>query len=129
MGKEYKLTGGNGTTIEELEVTEDGTYTAGDSRAFNPVIVRTGGGGGGGALIVEMVWDESTTTFTLDTKAGVIFDAAKTGPVIFQEKKDGEVVNVYLLLYCYGAEGTYGFYTSDSGFTAASADDYPISGS
>lgn len=58
MGKEYKLTGGNGTTIEELEVTEDGTYTAGDSRAFNPVIVRTGGGGGG-ALVLEGVWDNS----------------------------------------------------------------------
>ena len=45
MPKEYTLIGGNGTVVSPLEATEDGTYTAGDSRAFNPVVVRTGGGG------------------------------------------------------------------------------------
>ena len=45
MSKEYTLIGGNGTVVSPLEVTEDGDYVAGDSRAFNPVKVRTGGGG------------------------------------------------------------------------------------
>lgn len=45
MPKEYTLIGGNGTVVSPLEVTEDGDYVAGDSRAFNPVKVRTGGGG------------------------------------------------------------------------------------
>ena len=45
MPKEYTLIGGNGTVVSPLEVTEDGDYIAGDSRAFNPVKVRTGGGG------------------------------------------------------------------------------------
>ena len=44
MPKEYTLIGGNGTVVSPLEAIEDGTYTAGDSRAFNPVVVRTGGG-------------------------------------------------------------------------------------
>lgn len=43
MPKEYTLIGGNGTVVSPLEVTEDGDYVAGDSRAFNPVKVRTGG--------------------------------------------------------------------------------------
>lgn len=43
MAKEYTLIGGNGTVVSPLEVTEDGDYVAGDSRAFNPVKVRTGG--------------------------------------------------------------------------------------
>lgn len=43
MPKEYTLVGGTGTDVSPLEVTENGTYKAGDSRAFNPVIVRTGG--------------------------------------------------------------------------------------
>lgn len=45
MAKEYTLIGGNGTVVSPLEVTEDGDYVAGDSRAFNPVKVRTGSGG------------------------------------------------------------------------------------
>ena len=45
MPQDYTLIGGNGTVVSPLEVTEDGTYKAGDSRAYNPVIVRTGGGG------------------------------------------------------------------------------------
>lgn len=45
MPKEYTLIGGNGTVVSPLEVTEDGDYFAGDSRAFNPVKVRAGGGG------------------------------------------------------------------------------------
>lgn len=44
MPKEYTLIGGNGTVVSPLEVTEDGDYVAGDSRAFNPVKVRIGGG-------------------------------------------------------------------------------------
>lgn len=50
MAKEYTLIGGNGTKVSPLEVTEDGTYEAGDSRAFNPVKVNTGGGGGSSTL-------------------------------------------------------------------------------
>lgn len=45
MAKEYTLIGGNGTVVSPLEVTEDGDYVAGDSRAFNPVKVRTGSSG------------------------------------------------------------------------------------
>ena len=45
MAKEYTLIGGNGTVVSPLEVTEDGDYFAGDSRAFNPVKVRASGSG------------------------------------------------------------------------------------
>lgn len=45
MSKEYTLIGGNGTVVSPLEVTEDGDYVAGDSRAFNPVKVRASGSG------------------------------------------------------------------------------------
>ena len=87
-----------------------------------------GGGGGGGALIVEMVWDDSINGYVLGTKAGVIFEAAKTGSVIFQEKIDGEVVNVYFLITCFIDDGLYGFSILDPSpmeFRANSADDYP----
>ena len=40
MPKEYTLIGGNGTHVSPLSVTENDTYTAGDSKAFNPVIVN-----------------------------------------------------------------------------------------
>lgn len=43
MPKEYTLIGGNGTVVSPLTVTENGTYTAGDSKAFNPVIVNVEG--------------------------------------------------------------------------------------
>lgn len=39
MPKEYTLIGGNGTVVSPLTVTENGTYIAGDSKAFNPVVV------------------------------------------------------------------------------------------
>lgn len=39
MAKEYTLIGGNGTHVSPLSVTENGTYIAGDSKAFNPVVV------------------------------------------------------------------------------------------
>ena len=44
MPKEYTLIGGNGTRVSPLEVTESGTYEAGDSRAFNPVKVNVPSG-------------------------------------------------------------------------------------
>lgn len=44
MAKEYTLIGGNGTRVSPLEVTESGTYEAGDSRAFNPVKVNVPSG-------------------------------------------------------------------------------------
>ena len=44
MPKEYTLIGGNGTRVSLLEVTESGTYEAGDSRAFNPVKVNVPSG-------------------------------------------------------------------------------------
>lgn len=44
MAKEYTLIGGNGTVVSPLEVTESGTYEAGDSRAFNPVKVNVPSG-------------------------------------------------------------------------------------
>lgn len=44
MPKEYTLIGGNGTRVSPLEVTQSGTYEAGDSRAFNPVKVNVPSG-------------------------------------------------------------------------------------
>ena len=40
MPNEYTLIGGNGTVVSELTVTANGTYKAGDSKAYNPVIVN-----------------------------------------------------------------------------------------
>lgn len=37
--------GSNQTTIQELSVTENGTYNAGDNAAYNPVIVNVPSGG------------------------------------------------------------------------------------
>lgn len=68
MAKEYTLIGGNGTVVSPLEVTEDGDYVAGDSRAFNPVKVRTGGGGGGGGALVVHI----TGTFDPDLVSGTM---------------------------------------------------------
>lgn len=84
MPKEYTLIGGNGTQISPLEVTEDGTYKAGDSRAFNPVIVRTGGGGsGGGVLIVTYTLTGTSTadggTATCDHTLAQILSAVDGG--------------------------------------------------
>ena len=39
MPKEYTLIGGNGTKVSPLTVTKNGTYIAGDSKAYNPVVV------------------------------------------------------------------------------------------
>ena len=61
MAKEYTLIGGNGTVVSPLMVTENGTYTAGDSKAFNPVIVNVEGGGS--------AYREATLTIT-NTKVG-----------------------------------------------------------
>ena len=63
MAQEYTLIGGNGTIVSPLEVTENGTYTAGDSRAFNPVVVNTGGGG-------SSDFEKFTVTFDLTVQEG-----------------------------------------------------------
>lgn len=55
----YTLIGGNGVRVKPLEVSEDGTYKAGDSEAFNPVVVKSGGGGSGGGVLVANM-DSST---------------------------------------------------------------------
>lgn len=43
--------GGGSITVEELNVTENDTYTAPEGKAYSPVIVNVSGGGGGEATI------------------------------------------------------------------------------
>ena len=54
-GLEVSSGGGSGgssqTTIQELSVTENGTYNAGDNAAYNPVTVNVPSGGGGEVII------------------------------------------------------------------------------
>lgn len=51
MGLEVSSGGGSGgssqTSIQELSVTENGTYNAGNNAAYNPVTVNVPSGGGG----------------------------------------------------------------------------------
>lgn len=73
MPQDYTLIGGNGTVVSPLEATEDGTYKAGDSRAFNPVIVRTGGGGSStlaGLTDVDLTNPTDGQTLVYDATAG-----------------------------------------------------------
>ena len=63
---EYTLVGGTGVKIVPLEVSEAGTYTAGESEAHNPVTVT----GGGSGKIAELV-DGSITELTAEDLAGI----------------------------------------------------------
>ena len=63
---EYTLVGGTGVKIVPLEVSEAGTYTAGESEAYNPVTVT----GGGSGKIAELV-DGSITELTAEDLAGI----------------------------------------------------------
>ena len=62
---EYTLVGGTGVKIVPLEVSEAGTYTAGESEAYNPVTVT----GGGSGKLAELV-DGSITEVTAEDLAG-----------------------------------------------------------
>lgn len=73
MNKNYTLVGGNGVNVSLLTVTEDGTYVAGDSAAYNPVIVATGGPG-----------DFSTATVSI-TNTAESGSVKLVGPCIVQD--------------------------------------------
>ena len=88
MPKEYTLIGGNGTVVTPLEVTEDGDYVAGDSRAFNPVKVRTGGGGSStlaGLTDVDLTNPTDGQTLVYDATSQKWVNGSNDGPFVVLE--------------------------------------------
>ena len=60
VAKKLASGGGGGVTVEELNVTDNGTYTAPTGKAYSPVKVNVSGGGSS---------DFSTATVTVTTSA------------------------------------------------------------
>lgn len=87
MAKEYTLIGGNGTVVSPLEVTEDGDYFAGDSRAFNPVKVRASGSGSStlsGLTDVDISNPSNGQTLVYNSTSGKWENGAGGGVMILQ---------------------------------------------
>lgn len=83
-------------------------------------------GSGGGALVVNVSFDEATSTYTADKTAGEILSAYRSGPVVFSEAVES-TEQIYSLVMTYHEEGLYEFAISgiDASYTASSSSDYP----
>jgi hypothetical protein len=63
------IPGGGDVTVEELTVTENGTYTAPKGKAYSPVNVNVSGGGGGGNSVTLYAWNASNSLFVYTLSA------------------------------------------------------------
>lgn len=98
MPKEYTLIGGNGTRVSPLEVTESGTYEAGDSRAFNPVKVNVPSGSStlSGLTDVDISNPTNGQTLVYNATSGKWENGAGGGGLIVHQSHD-EVHGIYTL--------------------------------
>ena len=87
--------------------------------------IRDGGGSGGGMLVVNAVYSEETSGYTLDKTAGEIYAACPF--VVAVEEDNGFAVYQLREYFLSNDEGyRFGFMGSEIlTFIAASADDYP----
>lgn len=122
----YTLIGGNGVRVKPLEVQEDGTYKAGDSEAFNPVIVKASGGGSSGGGVLTANFDSSTGA--LDKTWSEIASAPFT--VITRGDENSTNYDPIHLCIRHDAEGRYPDYSIETAtaalFVAPSEDGYPV---
>jgi hypothetical protein len=130
MEEGYVLQGGNGVRITPLEATEDGTYTAKEGQAFNPVTVKAGGGSGGGVLVVNV----DTQTMTLDKTWQEINDAqvcvlvSSMSPGMLSVAYVGEIVAVddYRVYFFAFSASSGGGEVTQLKFSTDSPSGYPI---
>lgn len=95
MPKEYTLIGGNGTRVSPLEVTQSGTYEAGDSRAFNPVKVNVPSGSStlSGLTDVDISNPTDGQTLVYNAESGKWENGAGaggSGTLVVHQVTDGE---------------------------------------
>ena len=92
--------------------------------------IRDGGGSGGGMLVVNAVYSEETSGYTLDKTAGEIYAACQTGMVIIHYD-DGVTGSTVMLVAQHEENIGYTFNTflmstTPLEFHAATANDYPF---
>lgn len=85
---------------------------------------------GGGATVVELTVDAGTGAFTSTMKAGPLWEAATTGPVLYVLEGDGDV-SVGLSSGAWTSDGAYVFAFDLTGgpieLVASTINDYPSS--
>jgi hypothetical protein len=77
------------------------------------------GGSGGGVTVVHETIDEEEGTATLDMKAGALYAACQQGPVFILENGSCTMLGNFSYDESSG-------YTFNYGYTAQTADDYPV---
>lgn len=105
---------GGGITVEELNVTENDTYTAPEGKAYSPVIVNVSGGGGGSDLTtVKVTFVNQSASFAIAVSGAIQYES-DTYPTTISSTDVNAGDTVVLTAIAYKGEADFDVATQNS---------------